>query len=162
MPVPPARRRTADLVVVGLTLLASAVAAQPIQRCESPDGRVSYSNSECPAGTRNARALPQATQPSPEQQREARERLQRDQAAATALAARRQPVPATVARSQGYVPVDEARRAADCAYLRAELDSNRRLRNVLTTRRYYSTEDVEQMDAREAELVADYRRFCSR
>ena len=64
--------------------------------------------------------------------------------------------------TEAVVPAEEARRAADCAYLRAELDANRRLRNVLTTRRYYSTEDVEQMDAREAELAADYRRFCTR
>ena len=34
--------------------------------------------------------------------------------------------------------------------------------NVLTTRRYYSTEDVDQMDAQNAALAADYRRFCSR
>ncbi|HET9024041.1 MAG TPA: hypothetical protein VFN64_05675, partial [Burkholderiaceae bacterium] len=116
---------------------------------------------ECPPGTRAARAVTPATQPTPEAQQEARERAQREREVAQSLAARRQqPAPST--SGQAYVPAEEARRAADCAYLRAELDSNRRLRNVLTTRRYYSTEDVEQLDARDAALAADYRRFCSR
>ena len=106
--------------------------------------------------------MPPATQPTPEAQKEARERAQRETDVAQALAARRQQPTPSGRSGQAYVPVEEARRAADCAYLRAELDSNRRLRNVLTTRRYYSTEDVEQMDARDAALAADYRRFCSR
>jgi hypothetical protein len=147
------------LLLAGL-MPAAPVASQAIQRCEAADGRVSYSNAECPPGTRPVRAVAPAAQPTPEAQRQAQERVQREQEVAQAIAARRQAGPAMT--GQAYVPADEARRAIDCAYLRAELDSNRRLRNVLTTRRYYSTEDVEQMDAQNAALAADYRRFCSR
>jgi hypothetical protein len=39
-------------------------------------------------------------------------------------------------------------------------DSWRRLRNVLTTRTDYSTEDVEAADARTNELITEYRRVC--
>jgi hypothetical protein len=39
-------------------------------------------------------------------------------------------------------------------------DLSRRLRNVLTTRTYYSTEDVEAADARTNELITEYRRVC--
>lgn len=141
-------------------LLPLGVPAQTIHRCEAADGSISYSNAACPPATRTVKALPPATQPTEEAQKEARERLQRDKDVSRSLEAQRQPGPAR--NGEAYVSVEEARRAADCAYLRAELDSNRRLRNVLTTRRYYATEDVEQMDAREAELAADYRRFCSR
>lgn len=148
------------LLLAGLMPPAAPVASQTIQRCEAADGRVSYSNAECPPGTRPIRAVAPAAQPSPEAQREARERVERERETAQAIAARRQAGPSTT--GQAYVPADEARRAVDCAYLRAELDSNRRLRNVLTTRRYYSTEDVDQMDAHNAALAADYRRFCSR
>ena len=146
------------LLLAGLTLLPAALPAQTIQRCESADGRVSYSDTECPAGTRPVRAVAPAAQPSPEAQREARERLQRE--IAQTNVERRQPP--TSPSGQSYVPAEDARRAIDCAYLRAELDANRRLRNVLTTRRYYSGEDVEQMDAQYTALAADYRRYCSR
>ena len=147
-------------LAVGLTLLPASAVAQTIQRCEGANGRVSYSNEECPAGTRPVRAVAPAAQPSPEARQEARDRAQREREVAQRLAAQRQPAPPPA--GQPYVTADEARRAADCAYLRAELDSNRRLRNLLTTRPYSSTEDVEQMDARNAALSADYRRFCSR
>jgi len=150
----------AGLLLATLAVQPAGVLAQSIRRCESADGNVSYSDTACPAGTRAARGVASATQPSAEAQKEARERAQREKDVAQSLSAQRQPVPARSA--QGYVPVEEAQRAADCAYLRAELDSNRRLRNVLTTRPYYSNDDVDQMDAREATLAADYRRVCTR
>lgn len=149
------------LVAAGLTLVTSGVCAQTIQRCEGGDGRVAYSEGPCPPGTRAVRSIAPASRPSPEAQTEARERVQRDKEVAQALAAQRQPA-AAARTGQAYVPVEEARRAADCAYLRAEIDSNRRLRNVLTTRPYYSMDDVDQMDARDAALASDYRRFCAR
>ena len=152
------------LLLASLMLVAAAgaYAQATIQRCEGADGRISYSDAECPRGTRAIRPVSPATQPSSEAQKEARERARREQDLARSLPAQRQPAVAPTRPGQTYVPVEEARREADCAYLRAEVDSNRRLRNILTTRRYYSTEDVEQMDAREAELTADYRRFCTR
>lgn len=149
------------LLVAVLALMSAGPGAQTIQRCEGPEGRIVYSNAECPPGTRAVKALPPATQPSPEAQESARARAERDRNTAKALQAQREPA-APISRGQAVVPAEEARRAADCAYLRAELDASRRLRNILTTRRYYSTEDVEQMDRREAELAEDYRRFCAR
>jgi hypothetical protein len=153
-------RLSLALLSGGLTLLPAAMPAQTIQRCEGAGSRVSYSNAQCPSGTRPVRAVAPATQPTLEAQQEARERAQRERAVAQSLAEQRHP--ARSPSGQSYVPADEARRAVDCAYLRAELDANRRLRNVLTTRPYYSTEDVEQMDALNSALAADYRRFCSR
>jgi hypothetical protein len=147
-------------LVVALMLLPPAGGGQTIQRCEGAGGRVSYSNAECPPGTRPVRAVAPAKQPSPEEQNEARERAQREREVAQSLATRRQPPAASGASN--YVTAEDARRAADCAYLRAEFESNQRLREMLTMRPYYSTEDVEAMDARNARLAADYRRFCSR
>jgi hypothetical protein len=144
-----------------LALVTAGVCAQSIQRCEGGDGRVAYSEGACPPGTRAVRSIAPPARPSPEAQKAARERAQRDKEVAQTLAAQRQPA-AAARTGQAYVPVEEARRAADCAYLRAELDSSRRLRNVLTTRPYYSMDDVDQMDAHEAALAADYRRFCTR
>ncbi len=151
------------LLLVGLILLPpTALLAGTIQRCEGPDGRVSYSDAECPQGTRAVRSLAPATAPTPEAQGEARARAQREKELASSIARTRQPSPASGRPGTAYVPAEEARRAADCAYLRAELDSSRRLRNILTTRPYYSLDDVEQMDARQSALAADYGRYCSR
>lgn len=46
--------------VFGLALLASAVAAEPVFRCEGKDGRVTYSDSPCPSDARAARKLDDA------------------------------------------------------------------------------------------------------
>jgi hypothetical protein len=150
------------LLAAGLTLGPATPLAQSIQRCEAADGSVVYSNEPCPRGSRAVRALPPATQPSADAQQAARERSQRERELALSRAAQRGGGTPAPPRSRAVVPLEDAQRAVDCAYLRAELDSNRRLRNVLTTRRYYSTEDVELMDARDTELAENYRRFCSR
>lgn len=151
-------------IVLLSILLASPTCAWPqsqaIQRCQAADGSISYSNATCPPGSRSVRALAPAVQPTPDAQEAARDRAQRERDVAKALTASRQGHAG--GRGEAVVPVDEARRAVDCAYLRGELDANRRLRNVLTTRPYYSLDDVEQMDAREAVLIADYRRHCTR
>jgi hypothetical protein len=66
-----------------LVSLASAPAlaqsAATLQRCESPDGKVTYANIACPDGTRAVRAVPPASAPSAEDARAARERLKADQ-----------------------------------------------------------------------------------
>jgi hypothetical protein len=152
-------------VASGQAPVASAqrpIAAAPtIHRCEAPHGRITYSDTDCPAGSRAVKALAPARQPDAAAQKEARERAQRYHDLATDLAAQRQQSRQSV-RPAAYVPAEQARRASDCAYLRAELDASRRLRSVLTTRPYYSYDDVEQADARTSQLAADYRRFCSR
>jgi hypothetical protein len=43
-----------------LALLASALAAEPVFRCEGKDGRVTYSDSPCPSDSRAARKLDDA------------------------------------------------------------------------------------------------------
>lgn len=57
---------------------ASAQAAQ-MQRCESPDGKVTYANVACPEGTKPVRAVAPAAGPSADDARAARERLKADQ-----------------------------------------------------------------------------------
>ena len=146
-----------------VALAVSGSAGAQIRRCEAPGGDITYSNEDCPPGTRAVKSVAPAAQPSPEERTAAQERAQRQKAVGQAIGQNRQQAqPSTPVAPQGYVPVDEARRAADCAYLQAELDASRRLRNVLTTRPYYSSDDVEQMDARTAQLANDYRRVCTR
>ncbi len=140
--------------LTALLLMLPAVAlAQAIQRCEGANQRITYSNAECPAGTKPVKALAPAPQPSAESRAAAQAKLQR---------ARDESKTAKTTRPQQAASASDSaiRKAGDCGYLQASIDSSRRLRNVLTTRPYYSTEDVDEADARTTELVAEYRRVC--
>jgi hypothetical protein len=137
------------------SIVPATVAAQSIQRCEAAGGRVTYSNSECPEGTKPIKAVQAAPAPSPEAQRAARETAARDAQVAQQLAEQRQAQQVTAAQQQ------QDQRVADCAYLRGEIDSIRRLRNALVNRPYYSLDDLEQMDQHAAQLTTQYRRVCS-
>jgi len=127
--------------------------AQSIQRCESAGGAITYAT-ECPSGTKAVKSLAAVPQPSPEAQEAARQQVQRDQAAARQTDERTR-------QRQAQASAEEAqRRAADCGYMRAEIDSVRRMKNMLTTRPYYSLDDVEQMEKHAVSLSADYQRVC--
>lgn len=144
--------KIAHILAACLLIPSTGALAQAIQRCEGANQRITYSNAECPSGTRPVKALAPAPQPSAESRAAAQVKAQRDKDQAKAGKSSRQRTQATA---------DEAiQRAADCGYLQAAIDSSRQLRNVLTTRPYYSTEDVDSADARTEELIAEYRRVC--
>lgn len=145
-------------MAVAVCLLAAAASAQSIQRCESASGAISYSNEACPAGTKPVKSLPAATQPSAEAQEAARAKVKRDEAATRELDASRKQQQSQAAVQQATQQSDQ--RAADCAYMRAEIDSVRRMRNMLTNRPYYSLDDLEQMDKHSAKLTTEYQRVC--
>lgn len=148
--------RVASCFPFGVALaLAAAAHAQQIQRCEAPGGRVSYSNTACPEGTRPVGEVKAAPAPPPEVQAAARDKAARDAQAATALAQQRQAQNTALAQQQ------QKDRAASCAYLRGEIDSVRRLRNVMVNRPFYSLDDLQHMDDHAAQLLADYHRVCS-
>ncbi|MBA2546826.1 MAG: hypothetical protein H0V16_00020 [Burkholderiaceae bacterium] len=140
--------------IVGLLQTTSA-GAQTIQRCEGAGQRITYANAECPAGTRAVKALPPAPPPSAQSRAETKAQLQRDKDAV-----KTQQKPVVQDKALRAPSSSDLQKAADCGYLQASLDSSRQLRNVLTTRPYYSTEDVEEADARINELAAEYRRVC--
>lgn len=146
--------KVAHVATAVLLMLPAVAMAQAIQRCEGANQRITYSNAECPAGTTPVKAVTPAPKPSAQSQAAAQEKLKRyrDEFKPPAKTASAQTAPAT--------SDSELRKAADCGYLRAAIDSSRQLRNVLATRSYYSTDDVEAADARTSELSTEYRRVC--
>lgn len=146
--------KVAHVAAAALLMLPAVTLAQVIQRCEGASQRITYSNAECPAGTKPVKAVAPAPKPSAQSQAVAQEKLKRyrDEFKTPPKNGRAQPASAA--------SDTELRKAADCGYLRAAIDSSRQLRNVLTTRSYYSTEDVDAADARTNELITDYRRVC--
>jgi hypothetical protein len=148
--------RTAALLACLSALLPTTLHAQSIQRCEGADRSITYSNAECPPGTKAVKALAPAAQPSDEAREAAAARLKRETDQATALENQRRQQQAQAAQD------DTVKRTADCNYLAAEINTTRRMRNMLTNRPYYSLDDLEQMDAYATRLVADYQRVCGR
>ena len=69
---------TRSLLACWLAGFLGAGHAQSIQRCEGPDGRVTYSNGNCPSGTRAVREVDTSPAVSPGDQKAARERAQRE------------------------------------------------------------------------------------
>lgn len=135
-------------------LLSSDLLSQSIQRCESPSGSITYSNTECPPGTKPVRALAPVAPPSPEAREAAAARARREAELPGAQEEQRRKQQAEAAQDKA------ARRSANCSYLEAEINTTRRMRNMLTNRPYYSLDDLNQMDEHAARLVAEYRRVC--
>jgi|SoimicMinimDraft_9_1059737.scaffolds.fasta_scaffold45707_1 hypothetical protein len=145
----------AAAVVIALPALA---ASQTIQRCEGPGGRITYSNADCPEGTRPVKALQPAPAPSLEAQRTAQDNAARDAQAVQQMAEQRRSQQAAAAQVQQQQQRDQ--RGADCAFLQGEIQSVHRMRNLMVNRPYYSLDDLEQMDRHAEQLTTDYRRVC--
>ncbi len=83
MTIPVARvRRRGRLALAALTLLAvpTVVVAQTVQRCESADGKVTYSNTQCPEGTSATRKVNTSPPITVDEQKSAKDRARRDAA----------------------------------------------------------------------------------
>ncbi len=145
-------------LLLGLAL-SGAGRAETIQRCEGPGGKITYSNADCPEGTKPIKALQAAPAPTSEAQQAARERAARDAQAVRQMADQRRQE--QTAASQQQQQQLQQQRNADCSYLQGEIQSVHRMRNMLVNRPYYSLDDLEQMDQHAARLSAEYRRVCS-
>ncbi len=138
-----------------VSLVLGSATSQTIQRCEGTGGAITYSNEACPPGTRPVRAVQPAPAPTPQESQSARTQVEKDLATSQQMEQQR-------AQQQAQLAAQQAeQRAVNCAYLRAELDSVRRMRNMLTNRPYYSLDDLAQMDKHAAQLSAEYTRVCS-
>ena len=150
--------RIAHVAAILVIALPAFAASQPIQRCEGPGGRISYSNAECPEGTQPVKALQPAPAPSLEAQRTAQDNAARDAQAVQQMAEQRRSQQAAAAQVQQQQQREQ--RGADCAFLQGEIQSVHRMRNLMVNRPYYSLDDLEQMDRHAEQLTADYRRVC--
>jgi hypothetical protein len=147
--------RPAALLASSLSLVFPGSAyAQQIQRCEDARGKITYSNADCPEGTRPVRSVQSAPSPSPEAQQAARDKAARDAEAAKQLSEQRRTQQAAAVQER------EQQRNADCAYLQGEIQSLQRMRNMLVNRPYYSLDDLAQMDQHAMQLMTEYKRVC--
>ena len=150
-------KRPAALLASLLAVAASGSGlAQQIQRCEDSRGKITYSNADCPEGTKPVRSVQVEPAPTPEAQQAARDKAARDAQAAQQLADQRRSQQSTAAKQR------QQQRDADCAFLQGEIQSTQRMRNMLVNRPYYSLDDLEQMDQHAMQLMTEYERVCRR
>ena len=107
--------RIAQLTAAVVIALPALAASQPIQRCEGPGGRITYSNAECPEGTRPVKALQPAPAPSPDAQRAAQDNAAREAQAVQQMAEQRRSQQVAAAQVQQQRQHSNATSAAPTA-----------------------------------------------
>lgn len=108
---------TRRLLALLIGLAGLPVAAQDVQRCESPDGKVSYRSSPCPPGTSAVRTLSPTTTPNAADQKAAQQRAQQDIRNAAALDRARKAEEERVAREQEKAQAAAKKQEAHCRRL---------------------------------------------
>ncbi len=93
-------RATATALVAVLLAGLTSPSARAVQRCESAQGTVTYSDAPCPPGTRAVREVDAAPAPVPSDQKAARERAARDSKALQEAQARRRAEEAEAQRAR--------------------------------------------------------------
>jgi len=124
------RGRLAYLAAAAALLAADALSAgvataQQVQRCESPEGRVTYSNSTCPDGTQAVRKIEQDPGPSAADQKAARERAQQHSRELDKLERQRQKDEEKAARERASAEAKQAKHDAECRKLDAHVRAAR-------------------------------------
>lgn len=150
--------------VLALALaFAAAAAAQSgvVQRCESKDGRVTYSNTACPAGTVPVRKVNTEPPISVEDSRAAQERARKESAAVKQID-KEQVQQETRERKQADENARADRKARErCDTARRDLERSRASRAELNAR----PSTAEKIDKAEFDIKrreADVARECSR
>lgn len=124
MPAP--LMRTLRGVLLAAAVSAGVPAAAQSVRCESPDGRVTYSNAECPPGTRNVRVVPPAPPPTAADAKGARERARDEQKRAAALDRQRKADEDKAVRERAAQAKKDEARERGCRKLAARVEQAQR------------------------------------
>lgn len=108
-------------LVLLAALAAAGAQAQTVQRCEGPDGKVTYADGPCPSGTTSVRTLPPAGASSAADQKAAQERSRRAVQAAEQAERQRRAEEAQIARARAQEDAKARKRDAHCRRLESRL-----------------------------------------
>lgn len=104
------------IVVLAALALPNGAAAQTL-RCESPDGKVTYAQNDCPPGTQPVRAVPPPGKVTREDQRAAGERARSDAKAVARIESERKAEEIRAARAERADRFRAEARARTCKRL---------------------------------------------
>jgi hypothetical protein len=153
------------LAGTGLTLLTAAAAAQGVQRCEAPDGKVTYSNTKCPEGTAPVRQVNTSPPIAVDEQKAARDRARRDAAEARDVNKTREQEAARekaqAERTAAEQKKAQAKARERCDKARADLERARNTRASLMQQRAATIDEMQKADREIGRREADVSRACA-
>jgi hypothetical protein len=153
--IPPLAR----LLLAGLALIPATLAAQSIQRCESKDGRVTYSNTTCPEGTAPVRKVNTEPPISVDDRKAAQERVKKENAAAKQVDKEQAQQEARDRKQADERAKADAKAKERCDQARRELERSVASRADLNAR----PSTAEKIDKAESEIrrrESDLKRDC--
>jgi hypothetical protein len=136
------------LLQIALLVGVSAAAAQGVQRCESTDGKVTYSNTQCPEGTSAVRKVNTAPPVAVDDQKAAKERAKRDSAEVKSIDKTKAQEQARAEREAADRKKVEAKQQERCERAQKDLERTRSTRAALDQR----AATVEQMQKADKEI----------
>ena len=162
MPSRIARRLRRPLAVLLLPLAFAAVAeAQSgvVQRCESKDGRVTYSNTACPAGTTPVRRVNTEPPISVDDSKAAQDRARKEAAAARQIDKEQGQQEARERKQADERAKADAKAKERCESARRELERSRASRSELNARPSVP-EKIDKADSEIKRRESDVSREC--
>jgi len=136
------------LVQIALLVGVSAASAQGVQRCESVDGKVTYSNTQCPEGTSAVRKVNTAPPVAIDDQKAAKDRAKRDAAEVKSVDKAKAQEQSRAEREAADRKKAEAKQYERCERAQKDLERARSTRAALDQR----AATVEQMQKADKEI----------
>lgn len=155
----PARPGPATLMALALFMAAGPALAQQVQRCESPDGKVTYSNTKCPDGTTPVRNVNTSPPVAVDEQKAAKERAKRDAEQAKAIDNARAKEDVQAQRAAADQKKAQAKERERCEKAKNELAEAMDTSAALH-RKSATIQQMQKADADIAKREAEVKRAC--
>jgi hypothetical protein len=156
--------RSAAIVAVVLATAWTTAAAQTVQRCEAADGKVTYSNSACPDGTKSVRQVNTTPPIAVDEQKAARDRAKRDAAnAKEAEKAREKELETEEAKAERAAAEQKKAQAKElerCDRAKRDLERARSARATLLQQRAATIEEMQKADREISKREAEAAKAC--
>ncbi len=166
-PAHPAPRGVGRRAAILLFLLATSgthAAAETVQRCEGADGKVTYSNSACPDGTKAVRQVNTTPPIAVDEQKAAKDRARRDAAAAKdvekARDKERETEEAQAERAAAEQKKAQAKARERCERARRDLERARSARASLLQQRAATIDEMQKADREISKREAEVAKAC--
>jgi hypothetical protein len=157
---PSQARRVVALLGLLAATLPPVASAQTVQRCESRDGKVTYSNTKCPEGTSAVRPVNTSPPVAVDDQKAAKERARRDAAEAKAVDQSRQKEEAKAERAAADQKKAEDKERQRCEQASRDLERARTARASLMQRSAATIEEVQEADKELSHREAEADKAC--
>jgi len=144
-----------------LTIVSTFAAAQTVQRCESRDGKVTYSNTKCPEGTSAVRSVNTSPPVAVDDQKAAKERAKRDAAEVKAIDQAREKDEAKAERTAANQKKAEDKDRQRCDQARRDLDRARTARAELMDESPATIQQVQKADAELTRRESEVAKACA-